>query len=86
MTASERKLISAEHVFVDSTHVKASANKRKFAMKVVCKETRAYQERLQEEINQDRENHGNLFHQIDFIRKKPKRLKKVQQILRVVTM
>ena len=58
MTATEKKLISAEHVFVDSTHVKASANKRKFEKKIVRKETRAYQERLQEEINQDRENHG----------------------------
>ncbi|MBU8773274.1 transposase, partial [Cytobacillus oceanisediminis] len=57
-TAAEKNLISAEHVFVDSTHVKASANKRKFAKKVVRKETRAYQERLQEEINQDREDHG----------------------------
>ncbi|MDQ0272959.1 transposase [Cytobacillus purgationiresistens] len=28
--ATEKKLISAEHVFVDSTHVKASANKHKF--------------------------------------------------------
>ena len=42
-TATEKKLISAEHVFVDSTHVKASANKRKFEKKVVRKETRAYQ-------------------------------------------
>jgi transposase len=57
-TAAEKKLISAEHVFVDSTHVKASANKHKFEKKVVRKETRAYQERLQEEINQDREDHG----------------------------
>ncbi|MDK7665302.1 MULTISPECIES: IS1182 family transposase [Cytobacillus] len=57
-TAAEKNLISAEHVFVDSTHVKASANKRKFEKKVVRKETRAYQERLQEEINQDREEHG----------------------------
>ncbi|MCG3229748.1 IS1182 family transposase [Bacillus subtilis] len=56
--AAEKKLISAEHVFVDSTHVKASANKRKFEKKVVRKETRAYQERLQEEINQDLEDHG----------------------------
>ncbi|OZI10265.1 IS5/IS1182 family transposase [Bacillaceae bacterium SAS-127] len=56
--AAEKKLISAEHVFVDSTHVKASANKRKFEKKVVLKETRTYQERLQEEINQDREDHG----------------------------
>lgn len=57
-TATEKKLISAEHVFIDSTHVKASANKHKFEKNVVRKETRAYQERLQEEINQDREEHG----------------------------
>ncbi|MFC5735975.1 transposase, partial [Cytobacillus gottheilii] len=48
----------AEHVFIDSTHVKASANKHKFAKKVVRKETRAYQEQLQTEINDDREDHG----------------------------
>jgi len=56
--ATEKKLVSAEHVFIDSTHVKASANKRKFEKKVVRKETKAYQERLQEEINGDREEHG----------------------------
>ena len=50
MTAANKKLISAQHVFVDSTHVKASANKRKFEKKIVRKETRAYQGRLQEEI------------------------------------
>jgi hypothetical protein len=38
--------------------VKANANKRKFEKKIVRKETRAYQGRLQDEINQDRENHG----------------------------
>ncbi|MFZ7944909.1 IS1182 family transposase [Neobacillus sp. 19] len=56
--ATEKKLVSSEHVFIDSTHVKASANKRKFEKKVVRKETKAYQERLQEEINGDREEHG----------------------------
>jgi hypothetical protein len=45
-------------VFVDSTLVKACANKRKFEKKVVRKETKEYQERLQEEINVDREDHG----------------------------
>lgn len=55
--AADRKLISPEHIFIDSTHVKANANKRKFEKKVVRKETRAYQERLQEEINKDREDH-----------------------------
>ncbi|QCJ45501.1 IS1182 family transposase (plasmid) [Bacillus sp. S3] len=55
--AAEKKLVSSEHVFIDSTHVKASANKRKFEKKVVRKETKAYQERLQQEINGDREEH-----------------------------
>ena len=77
MTAAERKLISAEHVFVDSTHVKASANKRKFEKKIIRKETRAYQGRLQVEINQDCENHDeNFFPPDNLIRKKPKKLKK----------
>jgi transposase len=56
--ASDKNLISNEHVFIDSTHVKANANKRKFEKKVVRKETRAYQSRLQDEINGDREEHG----------------------------
>lgn len=86
-TAAEKKLISAEHVFIDSTHVKASANKRKFEKKVVRKETRAYQERLQEEINQDREDHGkSLSHRISLIRKNRRELKKAQPTQRVVTM
>ena len=54
----EAGLLSADHVFVDSTHVKASANKRKFNKKMVRKETRAYEERLQEELNLDREKNG----------------------------
>lgn len=51
-------LLSADHVFIDSTHVKASANKRKFDKKLVRKETRAYEEKLQEELNLDREKNG----------------------------
>lgn len=56
--AADRKLLSPDHVFIDSTHVKANANKKKFEKKMVRKETRAYEEQLQEEINQDRINHG----------------------------
>jgi transposase len=56
--AADKKLVSGEHLFIDSTHVKASANKRKFEKKVVRKETKAYQARLQDEINSDREDHG----------------------------
>ncbi|MFD6211256.1 transposase [Peribacillus sp. NPDC060253] len=69
MTAADRKLISAEHIFVDSTHVKVSANKREFEKKIVHKEARANQGRLQDEINQDRVNHGKkLFPPDKFVR------------------
>ncbi len=40
ITAADKKLISVE-LFVDSTHVKANANKRRFEKKIVRKETRA---------------------------------------------
>lgn len=55
---ADKGLLSADHVFIDSTHVKASANKRKFEKKMVRKETRAYEAKLQEELNQDRIDHG----------------------------
>lgn len=55
---SEKKLVRCEHVFIDSTHVKASVNKRKFEKKIVRKETKAYQASLIDEINGDREEHG----------------------------
>nr|WP_106779767.1 IS1182 family transposase [Lysinibacillus timonensis] len=55
---ADKGLLSADHVFIDSTHVKASANKRKFEKKMVRKETRAYEAKLQEELNQDRINRG----------------------------
>jgi len=54
----DKGLLSPEHVFVDSRHVKASANKRKHDKKLVRKETRVYEEKLQMELNLDRENHG----------------------------
>src|SRR5690606_23321726 len=54
---TDKDLLSADHVFIDSTHVKASANKRKFEKKVVRKEASAYEAKLQEELNQDRIDH-----------------------------
>ena len=74
MTAAYRRLISAEHIFVDSTHVKAIANIRRFEKKIVRKETRAYQGRLQEEINQDRENHNKKPFPLDKLNKEEYRL------------
>jgi transposase len=45
-------------LFIDATHVKASANKKKYIKKVVQEQQRAYQDLLDEEINQDRLEHG----------------------------
>ncbi len=62
-------MLHADHLFIDSTHVKASVNKRKYDKKVVRKETRAYEEKLPLELNMDREEHG----------KKPLPLKKFEK-------
>jgi hypothetical protein len=85
-TATEKNLISAEHVFIESTHEKASANKSKFEKKVVRKETRAYQERLQEEINKMGKTTGrSRSHRISSIRENRKKSKKVQPIPKMDT-
>ncbi|MGN7409923.1 transposase, partial [Sporosarcina sp. SAFN-010] len=48
----------ADRGLLSSEHVKASANKRKFQKKVVRIESRAYERKLQEELNIDREKNG----------------------------
>ena len=55
---TDRNLLRADHVFIDSTHVKASANKRKLEKIVVRKEVRAYEAQLQLELNEDRIQNG----------------------------
>lgn len=56
--AMDKGLVDPSVAFIDSTHVKASANKKKFDKKVVRVETRSYQTQLEKEINRDREEHG----------------------------
>ena len=50
--------IKPEVLFIDATHVKASANKHKFVKEMAEEQTKKYQELLDEEINQDRIAHG----------------------------
>lgn len=50
--------VDASAVFIDGTHIKASANKKKTKNEVVEKQARQYQQQLEEEINQDRQAHG----------------------------
>ena len=50
--------IDENAVFIDGTHIKASANKRKSVKKEVLKKAKRYQEELDKEIENDREAHG----------------------------
>lgn len=56
--AVHHSLVDPEAVFIDSTHVKASANKKKYIKKAVKVESKAYQEQLDKEINEDRMKQG----------------------------
>jgi transposase len=50
--------VDASAVFIDGTHIKASANKKKATNEIVEKQTKQYQQQLDEEIRKDREAHG----------------------------
>ena len=54
----EAGLVDESVVFVDSTHVKARANSKKYRDEVVEEQTLWYEKELLEEINKDREAHG----------------------------
>jgi len=56
--AVAKKFVSAETVFIDATHVKASANKKKSHKEQAVRTARVFDEKLREEINTDREAHG----------------------------
>lgn len=50
--------VDASAVFIDGTHIKASANKKKATNEIVERQAKQYQQQLDEEINKDREGHG----------------------------
>ena len=54
----EDGLVDVHVVFVDSTHVKARANSKKYEDTVVEEQALWYAEELKEEIDRDREAHG----------------------------
>ena len=49
--------VKSDAVFIDATHVKANANKKKYDKVKLGKEVRNYQQLLDQEINDDRELH-----------------------------
>ena len=56
--ANKHGFIDLSEVFIDSTHVKASANKKKYTKKEIDIEAKKYQEELEKEIDEDRKKHG----------------------------
>lgn len=56
--AVECGFVDASAVFIDGTHIKASANKKKSQPAEIEIQTRSYQKQLDEEIAKDRELHG----------------------------
>lgn len=52
------KFVDPSAVFIDATHIKASANKKKSINEQVKIESKHYHKELMEEVNHDREEHG----------------------------
>jgi len=57
-TAVSKKLVNAENIFIDATHIRANANKKKKYKTQAEITARTYDEQLREEINADRVAHG----------------------------
>lgn len=55
--AINNNFVKADEIFIDSTHIKASANKHKTQKVLIHKEAKKYKYKLDREIRQDREEH-----------------------------
>lgn len=58
MTLIENKVVDTSVIFVDGTHIKASANKKKFIKKQINVAYTKFEEQIQDEINQFRKENG----------------------------
>ncbi|MDS0528599.1 IS1182 family transposase, partial [Clostridium sp. SHJSY1] len=56
--AEQEGFIAPEQIYIDSTHIKASANKKKFIKVDVEVEAKKYKDLLDKEIEEDREKHN----------------------------
>ena len=56
--ALKHRFVNSSVMFIDSTHVKANANKKKYRKTIVEQEPKKYLSYLEEELNQDRNDHG----------------------------
>lgn len=56
--AINNKMVDPSAIFIDGTHIKASANKKKYQKEQVKKAAKVYGEQLREEVNAEREALG----------------------------
>ena len=56
--ALNHRMVDPSTIFIDGTHVKASANKKKFQKEQVAKAARVYSGQLRREVNEERERLG----------------------------
>ena len=52
------RMVDPSVIFIDGTHIKASANKKKFQKEMVAKAAKIYEEQLRAEVNAEREKLG----------------------------
>lgn len=56
--ALNHRMVDPSVIFIDGTHIKASANKKKFQKEQVHKAAKVYSEQLRREVNEERERLG----------------------------
>ena len=56
--AINNRMVDPSEIFIDGTHIKASANKKKFQKEQVKKTAKVYSEQLRQEVNAEREKLG----------------------------
>ncbi len=56
--ALNNRMVDPSIIFIDGTHIKASANKKKFQKEKVAKAAKIYSQQLREEVNAEREKLG----------------------------
>ena len=56
--AINNRMVDSSAIFIDGTHIKASANKKKHQKEQVAKAAKIYEQQLREEVNAEREKLG----------------------------
>ena len=56
--ALNNRMVDPSMIFIDGTHIKASANKKKFRKEQVARAAKVYEEQLRKEVSEERKKLG----------------------------